>query len=349
MRLHSLDYFRALAILLVVAGHSYEPWIINTFAERVLANMITGGTSLFVFISGFFFHYVYFQKFNYLMFLKKKIQQVFIPYLILSLAGISYYLLSPARLPFYYKLGIRKLQTLPDYLEMIAAYLWTGKITSSYWYIPFILILFVLSPIFIRYIKLSFISRIIIFLLLLGAAMLIHRPLGNLSPLHSVLYFMPIYLLGMLSSIHQQKIFTFIKGKTFLLALLVVMLSAAQIWLYDGYGNFHKKLIFSYNGIDIIIIQKIVLCFLLLSLLQKFEDKEIPVLKLLASASFAIYFIHPWMLLFFTTAHRKQIFYFLPEIAIFVATFVLVTSASLLVAYLIKRILKSKSHYLTGW
>jgi len=54
MRLNSFDYFRAIAILIIVTGHSYQPWVIDTFPEKIVGNLITGGTSLFVFISGFF-------------------------------------------------------------------------------------------------------------------------------------------------------------------------------------------------------------------------------------------------------------------------------------------------------
>jgi len=54
MRLVSFDYFRGVAILFIVAGHSYGPWGINTLPEKILSNLITGGTALFVFISGFF-------------------------------------------------------------------------------------------------------------------------------------------------------------------------------------------------------------------------------------------------------------------------------------------------------
>jgi peptidoglycan/LPS O-acetylase OafA/YrhL len=55
MRLNYFDYFRAIAIIIIVAGHSFSLWVIDTLPEKVLANIITGGTSLFVFISGFFF------------------------------------------------------------------------------------------------------------------------------------------------------------------------------------------------------------------------------------------------------------------------------------------------------
>ena len=93
MRLVAFDYFRGVAILFIVAGHSYGPWVIDSFGERVLANIISGGSTLFVFISGFFFHFVFYEKFNFREFLKKKAKYVFLPYLTLSVIGIVYYML----------------------------------------------------------------------------------------------------------------------------------------------------------------------------------------------------------------------------------------------------------------
>jgi peptidoglycan/LPS O-acetylase OafA/YrhL len=64
MFLNSFNYFRAIAILLIVAGHSYEIAGINiynlNFFEKLAVNLISGGTTLFVFISGFLFPFLKF-------------------------------------------------------------------------------------------------------------------------------------------------------------------------------------------------------------------------------------------------------------------------------------------------
>lgn len=53
-RLVYFDYFRALAILLIILGHCYNSWPRSHIWEATLVNLISGGTALFVFISGFF-------------------------------------------------------------------------------------------------------------------------------------------------------------------------------------------------------------------------------------------------------------------------------------------------------
>lgn len=349
MRLISFDYFRGIAILFIVAGHSYGPWGINSFSERVLANIITGGTALFVFISGFFFHHVFYEKFHYMDFLEKKIENVFIPYLILSVMGIVYYVYSSLPLPYSHQLGLESLYSWTDYIYMTSLYLWTGRIAEAYWYIPFILIIFMLSPIFVGYIRLSTEYRVLIFLLLLLLAMYVQRPFGNLSQWHSVLYFTPMYMLGIIFSIHRESLIEFIKGKSTILGLIVLSLSALHALLYDGHGNFHKKEIFSYEGVDIIIIQKVALCFFFLAILQKYENRNIPILKLLASSSFAIFFIHPWILKVFVETELRQSLNFLPGMGVFIITVPILLISSLIIAYTVKLGFKKSSRYIIGW
>lgn len=349
MRLVTFDYFRGIAILFIVIGHSYGPWQINSFGERVFANLIAGGSVLFVFISGFFFHYVFYEKFNFKVFLEKKAKNVFLPYLILSAMGIAYYLVVHGTLPYANKLGAEKLDSWLSYIETIAIYLWTGRVIVAYWYVPFIMIIFILSPLFVRYIKLSALHRIYIFLIWLAAAMFIHRPADNLSPLHSLLYFMPIYMLGIICSIHREAVIEFIRGKALVLGFVTLFLAILQALLHDGYGNFHKAEIFSYNGIDIVIIQKIAMCFFFLSVLQKYEGRNIPALRILAATSFAIYFIHPWILKIFSDTGLLEYLQFLTGMGVFIVTVPLTLMGCLLVAYMVKWILKKNSRFVIGW
>lgn len=350
MRLISFDYFRGIAILFIVAGHSYGPWAINTFSERMLANIISGGTALFVFISGFFFHHVFYEKFSFKKFLGKKSKSVFIPYLLLSSIGIFYYFYSSSPFPYSNSLKIENLSSWIDYASMVGAYLWTGRIATAYWYIPFILIIFTMSPVFILYIRFNSKYRIIIFMISLLFSIFLHRPTGNLSPLHSVLYFLPIYMLGIICSLHRKSVIDFTKSRSIAIGSMVFLLSFLQALFYTGHGNFHKDEMFSYEGPDIIIIQKIAMCFFFLSILQRYESKNIPVLNLLASGSFAIFFLHPWILIIFeNVGGQDYLDSFLPGIGVFFVTVPIVLIGSLLVAGTLKLGLKRSSRYVTGW
>jgi surface polysaccharide O-acyltransferase-like enzyme len=350
MRLVSFDYLRGIAILFIVAGHSYGAWSIDTFSEKVIANIVSGGTALFVFISGFFFHHTFYENFNLNVFMSKKVNYVLVPYLIFSVLGISYYAISTEPFPYLSQMTSHAVSSWYDYFQLCLSYLWTGRITVGYWYIPFIMIVFLLSPLFILYIKLSIVVRAIIFLICLFiVSLFIHRPAFNLSPLHSVLYFVPLYILGINCSINREQFDDFIRGKALIFGLTVILLSVLQAAYFNVTGNFHKEELFSYGGLDIIIFQKIALCLFLITALQHSEDKTIPSLKLLASASFAIYFLHPWVLDVMAKVQIYRLLSDLPEIAAWLVTFLLTVTISLTIAFLVKTILKNNSRSIIGW
>ena len=349
MRLHSFDYFRGVAIVFIVALHCSRPWATNTFTEDVLHNLLANGTVVFVFISGFFFHHIFYDNFHYKTFLIKKLKVVLIPYLILSTLGIIYYAISSDQLPYLNKFSFHDTSSWDYYPTLIATYLLTGRISTAYWFIPFISIIFILSPVFTRYIKLDLKTRILIGLALLIAALFIHRPAYDISPLHSALYFTPIYLLGINCSINRNQVLDYIQGKTFILGITVIALAITQALFIDDVGSRSKLVIFSYNGLDLNIIQKIFMCFFLLSILHHYETKSIPALKLLASTSFAIYFIHPWVLTALDKTPLLSSIEFLPSMLVSLTLVFSVFFISLLIAYSIKLLLKEKSRYLIGW
>jgi fucose 4-O-acetylase-like acetyltransferase len=349
MRLTAFDYFRGVAILFIVAGHSYGPWVIDSFSEKLLANLITGGTVLFLFISGFFFHHVFYENFNYNKFVVKKSKNVLFPYLILSAFGILLYLVAAKPLPYMDKLISKDVASWYEYIELVGIYLWTGRVATAYWYIPFIFIVFLLSPVFIQYVRLSLTARMGIFFGLLILSTLIQRPVANLSLLHSFIYYIPIYLLGINCSIHRDQVVNFVSGKSMFLGGLVLALAAFQAAFVDGFGYHHKESMLSYEGVDILILQKIVMCFFLLSVFQAYEDRNIPGLKLLAAASFSIYFLHPWLLKFVTNEKFYSLVDFIPGIGVFILTVPLIIVSSMVIAYTARRVLKNHSRYILGW
>ena len=346
MRLNYFDYFRAVAILFIVAGHSFSIWAIDTIPEMVLANVITGGTALFVFISGFFFHHIFYKNFNYKKFMLKKTLNVFFPYLILSTAA---FVLIITILNKPHTQLINESGGLTEQFLLYFKYLWTGRVLTAYWYIPFVMIVFTLSPFFIKFIESSKIKQVVIFITLLITAMIVQRPSYVISPIHSAIYFTPIYMLGIMFSGNSVKWLSIIKNKSMVLGALVLCLSLLQIKIYGTYGNFQKDDIFSFEGVDLIILQKVLLIFFIISVLLKLEDKHIPILKYVASVSFPIFFIHPWILFFINYYSIKDYFNFLPGIIVFGVITTIAFIGSIVIANMIKLTLKKRSNFVIGW
>lgn len=344
-RLIYFDYFRAIAIIFIVAGHSYLLWNIDTIPEKVIANLITGGSSLFVFISGFFFHYRFYPKFNFGLFMRKKISNVFLPYLILStLSFICLDLLLNGYNPEYFGHIDGPIDCVIKYLKFI----WSGRELIAYWYIPFIMIMFFLSPIFIKFIKLSKYIQLVIFSLLLIISMLVHRPTFCLNPIHSVIYFLPLYLLGIIFSINRDKIMNSIVSNTIFLGVITILLSLLQVVTTYRYNNYFKDSIFTFAGFDVIILQKIVMIFFFLSLLSKFETKNFFVLKYIASISFSIFFIHSWVLWFFRYFSLLDYISFLPGPLIVVTSTIANIFICIIIANIFKLILGKSSRFIIG-
>jgi fucose 4-O-acetylase-like acetyltransferase len=132
----AFDYFRAIAILIIIAGHSNVPWHINTLAEKMLVIMVKGGTSLFVFVSGFFLCYRYAKDFSLSTFMAAKTKFVLLPYVIITTLGYAFYLWSDADLPFYQLSGSGLPNILWDHVwdhaQLLGTYLLYGKISGAY-------------------------------------------------------------------------------------------------------------------------------------------------------------------------------------------------------------------------
>lgn len=350
MRLVSFDYLRGIAILFIVASHAYGAWQIDTLIEKVIANIISGGTVLFVFISGFFFHHIFYHNFNLSRFLRKKAQNVLIPYMILSSLGFAYFALSSEAFPFSWELVDGSISSWQQHLELYLNYLWSGRIMWAYWYIPFIMIMFVLSPLFIRYIELSKAVRLVIMLLLFViSAQFIHRPILGLSPIHSVLYFVPVYLFGINYSIHHDAMNRFLQNKIAVLGSIVIMLALMQSLYFNAMGSSYKSALFSYATFDINLLQKLVLCLFFIALLNRYQHKTIPGLKLLASSSFAIYFLHTWVLHITDQLAIYSRLSFIPQPIVWLGITATVILICLAIASAIKHLLKQHSRFVIGW
>jgi len=297
MYLHSFNYFRGIAIVIIVAGHCLymSGWDVDRSVEKWLANLVLGGTTLFVFISGFLFHHIYSARFNYRKFMSTKIKNVLTPYLLISLPYVLYTVLVKGTGPYAEHIFSPEPGLYGSYVRPIALYLWTGRMLEAYWYIPFIMVVFALSPLIMAFIRLRPSMRLLILALLLTLSLFIQRPVLNLSVVQSVVYFLPVYLFGIVVSIHRQTIYDRLAGREAYLLAAAALLALVQAYWYPSFGNLNKPP-FQPALPDVLLVQKLLLCVLFTIWLQRFEHRTLPILERLAAGSFAIYFIHPCVL-----------------------------------------------------
>ncbi len=363
MFINSINTLRAIAIIIIVSGHFFSFAKINcdSYFEKFIFCFITGGSGLFVFISGFLFHFIFFEKKhfqniikgekNYFWFIKQKVNNVFSPYLVLGAAPVIYYtFIDPTT--WYNNFFIPdSIGILNKYILPFIKYYWTGAFLTAYWYLPFIMITFLLSPFHIIFIKIPLKIQLGILILLSMISVFIHRPIDNLYVFQSVIYFTPYYLLGILFSQYKEYIYKILANKEFLFFLLVILIIVLQI-LSGNIDNYHK-LPFVYRGVDLMFLQKVVLCIFFFIWLHRFENYNNKIINYIADTSFTIFFLHPYFKTLFGILHNNIENYFsitYQESWIFFIFLVIFTiTLCVIVAKLTKRIIPKYSRFILGY
>lgn len=343
MYLNSINHFRGIAIVFIVAGHCVygAGWLVDTVVEKWVANLVLGGTALFVFISGFLFHHVHYSQFDYGSFLKAKARRVLLPYLFLSTPLVLYRVLIEGPGPHAENFS---------YVAALVDYLWTGKVLIGYWFVPFIFVMFALSPAIMAFIRLRPRVRLLIVCFTFLISLVVQRPVANLAVMQSLVYFLPIYLLGVVASIHRQTIYACLAGRELHLAILIGVTAGIQAHYYPSFGNLHKPALLL-GPPDIVLIQKMLMCLALMVFLHRFEDRSSPLLGLLASTSFAVFFLHA-QILWGAAAALRQLGYPAvssqgPYLWMVMTPVVILVSVGL--AKLVRLVFKERSILLIGW
>ena len=114
---------------------------------RLLQSLLFNGTALFVFISGFLFAYLA-PRYQWQGFMKKKALHVLLPYLVVSLPGILWRLtqLHHGVLPVDYVPAA----VIDKPIPFVIWSLLTGFHIGPLWFVPFVCLLFLCSPLFHR-------------------------------------------------------------------------------------------------------------------------------------------------------------------------------------------------------
>ncbi len=275
--LRHMHYFRAFAIINIVAAHLwYIPSILETeismtieVVDKIREVLFHGSSIYFLFISGFLFSYLS-SGFSVTKYWEKKIKFVLAPYFILSLLV---FLISNIHSSLNSSLFV-------DFTHSI----FVGSNQIQYWYIPFITLVFVISPIFLMiphsYFKMF--AVLVMVLPLLGTRTSVEMSYGL------YLYFLPIYIFGMYFERNYQVCMNVIKGYWLVIASIAA-LSSIGLWFVDDALSFW----FTQSAKEtLFFIQKMSFCFLAVMFLEKFQNSKFALLNNLAQYSFAIYFTH---------------------------------------------------------
>lgn len=290
-RLAYIHRFRAIAIILIVAGHSgfvFSGTGFRTPWQRIdfLFDLVTGGTALFVFVSGFLFHHCLRGEFLYVPFLKKKAVNLLLPYGVVtaatSIITISFYAAPAADAP------ALPLRILIDFLENFRFGLASGPL----WYIPFIFGLFMFAPLFV------FMARgpVIRTVLATGAFFLIglfvNRAADTRLPFQLIAHFGPYFMIGMVCSRWRQQFEDLISTRIVAALATAAAIGLAYLQMRFGYPGMMTGAPFEPIAFDFKYLQKFALCVAICSILIRFDSRPAPALDWIADISFGIFFLH---------------------------------------------------------
>ncbi len=295
--LNYINVFRGLAILLIIAGHTMQTGAKGSLINNISFEIWTGGTALFIFISGFLFQHLSY-KFEFKEYLKKKWTNVIIPYFITAIPGIILCL----TIPLIYK---NPFDGLNPFLQ-IPIFLSTGRVHNvPTWFIPMIILFFLFAYLLLYLERKNILYKLLPFLFLITIFIprmdiepeyvmnldYFHRYLEYLKYVFSgFIHFSSMYIFGMYLSKYKDKI-DVLYEKRWVFIILMLLTSAFDIFLNHSTGIVNGS------------VSKIFLTIIVLSYLKHYDEtiksheKINHWLDVTAKYSFGLFFIH-WYFVF---------------------------------------------------
>lgn len=342
--------FRGLAILIIVFGHAVAAAVIGamgvfdeTYPLVVVSEVFYHDSTIyFAIISGLLFTCVLKPR-GFKRFFVSKLKFIVVPYVFLTLIFTFFRIKFNGNDSFFENLGY--------FFNTVFRNLIFGKANFVMWYIPVLVFLYLVTPFLDwlqnknRWTKLLFLL-VILMPLLVSRIQMAHE---YILKLETMLYFSGAYAFGMWMGSDISGILGRLKNIRVQILVIALLSTLGLFYLYINQMDYLGKVSLKES---LFYIQK--LCFTVLILLQlkKFEHKQIKWLNVVARDSFAIYFLHGFIL-FSSLSWFKSLLQIreIEPLNIISGTLLLLVYAiglSLLTVYIFKKIFKRYSRYLVG-
>lgn len=282
--MYHVNNFRGAAILLIVLTHCLSVYEVQPEIFRYLDSAIGNDTFYFVAIAGFLFSFTT-NDFSYGRFMFGKFKAIILPYLVLSIPAIAIYCLGIKTDHAW--MDMDWFSSLNPVFQVGFLYA-TGAHLGPLWFIPMIITLFALSPLFVL-LKDRIGALAIVFLLSVVVGVIVGRPESDKFPELESVYFLPAFLLGMLLAARPGLYRTHAKGAVFV-ALVLLVFSASLPMLGDASHAFKMRLH---------LLIELVMSVCLFSLFYAFMNHRTRWLDLFARISFFIFFVHGYFVAVF--------------------------------------------------
>lgn len=177
-------------------------------------------------------------------------------------------------------------ESFSSFLSSLPASLIKGTASGPYWYIPFIVPIFLLGPLLIK-LKSKHLKKCLPLLLILP---LLGTRSGITVTPETYLYFFPIYLLGVYTSMHYKTVVK-ISQKYFKLILFCVLVLCSAIFVMCFSEQDFTYSIFSLKD-GLVYLKCLLAAMIFIHICENIAKKKLRTLNTLANYSFALYFLH---------------------------------------------------------
>ena len=285
--IHHLHAFRGFAIITIVAAHAWSFmifWTGSLDSEGLKSlfylteTLFHGSTLYFAIISGVLFQMVLNER-GWQRFFKNKITNVLLPYIVMSVFMTTFYWQ-------YYQADALRTGEEITFVGSALSNVLQGTASIHFWYIPVLMVLFAVTPLFSLLLNRAPWLLLCIALLPLIIA---RSPFPDFLKPQTFVYFAGAYALGMLVGQYYTRVQTFVLQHR--LSIFAVALIASGIILMQYVWGYQQNGLMSSRQ-TLIYVQKCLICLLVLNWFKQIEVKIPRWLSILGTHAFSIYFLH---------------------------------------------------------
>ncbi len=336
--LHSINWFRGLAITFVVLIHIDRKSLFYFFDSDIIGHIVGNGTFFFIFISGYLFWHLI-EKYQFRNYIQTKIKNVIFPYIFILTLTIVLISVVTIYNPQSWIINYQNSFSENGFFWHI---LIGRTIITPLWFIPMIAIFFITSKLVNQISNSKWFYLIFIISFIHSITSVRTTEINYTYPLLMYTHFFGIYLFGIACKKNEDRIINNSK----LIALISFPLYVLAIWYNinlktnmvstDSFLNFDQlKQFFG------------VLFFFSIFVLIEKANCNLKILDILAKYSFGIFFIH-WHFIYILRHIFRQIPYMQYWGLEFISIFSLSIICSILSCKSIKYLTGSNSRYFIG-
>jgi len=283
---------RGIAILMIVAAHciTFFTWDSHVTSLFLVMDLFDNSTLTFMFISGFLFHHTS-NEYRYTKYLKTKLRNVIVPYLIAAAPGIAFVLLRDTE-------QVQALHLEGSSTILRAAYLYVyggAQLNYALWFIPVLCAYYLSAPLLIQLVRRPKLYASL--WLLIPLSVLMHRPTySHGHNLSLALYFLSAFVGGMFCSQFKAQVEPWLDRHVVALSVVTVGLIVWHLEFSQHHGKYTTQSLLLFNHkdgwIDWLFVQKALMTLSLWGCVRRFQAVRLPWLDYLGDVSFTIYFLH---------------------------------------------------------